>query len=56
MKKRFIVAAAAVLTLLVSSLRAAVVINEVFYDPPGTDTEAANREFVELYNNGPNPV
>jgi hypothetical protein len=33
--------------------RTGVVINEVFFDPEGVDTE---NEFVELYNNSPYPV
>lgn len=32
-----------------AAAHAAVVINELFYDPTGTDT---NKEFIELYNNG----
>ncbi|MDP8235983.1 MAG: C25 family cysteine peptidase [Candidatus Erginobacter occultus] len=56
MKKRFIITVVMALTLLLPCLRAGVVINEVFYDPPGDDKTAENREFVELYNNGPDPA
>jgi hypothetical protein len=38
---------------LIAVLPAALVINEVLFDPPGPD---AGREFVELYNPGPDPV
>lgn len=34
---------------LAGPLSAAVMINELYYDPPGTD---ANHEFIELYNSG----
>lgn len=38
--------------LLASSAHAALVINELDYDQPGTDVA----EFIELYNNGPSAV
>ncbi len=56
MKKRSIITVVMVLTFLIPCLRAGVVINEVFYDPTGDDKTAVNREFVELYNNGSDPV
>jgi hypothetical protein len=38
---------------LIAGVLAAVVINEVMFDPPGSDS---GHEFVELYNPGPDPV
>ncbi|MFH1511106.1 MAG: lamin tail domain-containing protein [Candidatus Woesearchaeota archaeon] len=41
------------LLLLAPQVAAGVVINEVFYNPTGSDT---GKEFVELYNDGPDSV
>ncbi len=41
------------LSLLICQLGAGIVINEVCYDPTGTDS---GKEWIELYNNGSNTV
>jgi hypothetical protein len=38
---------------MAAPVSAAVMINELYYDPPGTD---ANHEFIELYNSGATSV
>jgi hypothetical protein len=43
---------AGVILLCTSTPRAAVIINEIDYDQPGSD----NAEFIELFNPGTNPV
>lgn len=52
MKSRFCLSLSLAACLTLNNLQAAVVINEFAYDDTGTD----NREYVEIYNSGPNPV
>ena len=56
MKKSLLLISLFLSIIFVSLSYSAVVINEVFYDPSGSDDTAADKEFVELYNNGSDPV